>query len=355
MQDNRSFFLRLFLAFPTFIVVLAGCSSNNEASLTGAGRDWPVYLADNFSSHYSKLVEINRDNIDQLELAWEYNTGDDVSGTRSQIQCNPIIIDGILYGTSPLLKVFALNAATGEKIWDFDPRPENKFAENVNRGVSYWRQGRDKRILFSSGSDLFAINAETGRPVVSFGDSGRVSLKEGLGERSVDLYLAATSPGVVYRDLIIIGSRVSEEAGGAPGFIRAFSIHTGKLEWIFKTIPEPEEYGYDTWSTDAWKTAGGANSWAGMSLDSETGIVYIPTGSASFDFWAGTEKVQTFLRIVSWHSMPLPENGSGTIKLYTMTCGTGICLLLQTSSQSPATVKKLQRWLRSRNRVLYSC
>ena len=141
--------------------------------------------------------------------------------------------------TSPRLKVFALDAATGRQIWEFDPDPENQYAQNVNRGVSYWQKGSDKRILFTSGADLFALNAETGKPVENFGTSGRASLKEGLGDRAKDLYVVTTTPGIVYQDLIIIGSRVSEEAGGAPGYIRAFNIPTGKLAWTFKTIPKP--------------------------------------------------------------------------------------------------------------------
>ncbi len=271
-------------------LTFAACSRHGDYSSAGAGKDWPVYLGDNFSSHYSNLKEIDKHNIDQLELAWVYHTGDDVSGNHTQIQCNPIVINEILYGTTPGLKVFALNAATGVKIWEFDPDPENQYAKNVNRGVTYWQNGKDKRILFSSGPDLFELNAETGKLVETFGISGRVSLKEGLGERSKDLYVVATSPGIVYRDLIIIGSRVSEEAGGAPGYIRAFSILNGSLVWTFYTIPKPGEFGYDTWPPDAWKTAGAANSWAGMSLDSKRGIVYVPTGSAAFDFWGGNRK-----------------------------------------------------------------
>ena len=227
----------------------------------------------------------------------------------------------------PGLKVFALNAATGKRIWEFDPDPENQYAQNVNRGVSYWQNGQDKRILFTSGPELFALNAETGKLIEKFGKSGRVSLKEGLGERAKDLYVVSTTPGIVYRDLLIIGSRVSEEAGGAPGYIRAFNIPTGKLEWTFNTIPKPGEFGYDTWPPDAWQTAGGANSWAGMSLDEARGIVYVPTGSAAFDFWGGNRKgMPTFLPIVSWRSMLKQVNGSGIFRLYTTTYGTGICL-----------------------------
>jgi quinoprotein glucose dehydrogenase len=289
MHKKRCSSFFLFTVSVIIIVLLPGCNQDKRDS-AGAGKDWPVYLADNFSSHYSKLKEINRENIGQLELAWEYHTGDDVSENHSQIQCNPIIIDGIMYGTSPRLKVFALNAETGKRIWEFDPDPDNKYARNINRGVSYWQKGKDKRILFSSGTDLFALNAETGKLAEGFGTSGKASLKEGLGERSKDLYVVSTTPGIIYRDLIIIGSRVSEEAGGAPGYIRAFSVQTGRLEWTFNTIPKPGESGYDTWPADVWQTTGGANSWAGMSLDKKRGIVYIPTGSASFDFWGGNRK-----------------------------------------------------------------
>jgi quinoprotein glucose dehydrogenase len=290
MQNKLSGFFRSMMLLAAGVTVFTGCTMNKGKELTGAGKDWPVYLGDNFSSHYSKLTEINGDDVGQLELAWEYHTGDDVSMNRTQIQCNPIIIDGILYGTSPRLKVFALNGATGERIWEFDPEPENQYAKNVNRGVSYWQKGGDKRILFTSGPDLFELNAETGKPIETFGLSGRASLKEGLGERAKDLYVVTTTPGIVYKDLLIVGSRVSEEAFGAPGYIRAFDIPTGKLAWTFNTIPKPGEYGYDTWPPDAWKTAGGVNCWAGMSLDITRGIVYIPTGSASFDFWGGNRK-----------------------------------------------------------------
>lgn len=290
MQREVSLIVRVLVSFLLITCIITGCSPLKEKDTQGAGKDWPVYLADKSGSHYSNLNEITRDNIDQLVPAWQYATGDSISGNHTQIQCNPIIIDGILYGTSPSLKVFALNAATGGLIWEFDPEPENHYAKNVNRGVCYWQKGQDSRILFTSGSELLALNAETGEPVEIFGKAGRVSLKAGLGERTEDLYLAATSPGIVYDDLIIIGSRVSEEAGAAPGHIRAFSIPSGELVWTFKTIPGPGEFGYETWPPEAWKTAGGANSWAGMSLDESRGIVYVPTGSASFDFWGGNRK-----------------------------------------------------------------
>ncbi len=277
------------VVMPLFLMqgfLLTGCVEN----LSEAGENWPVYLGGNSSSQYSPLDDINTENIAELEPAWEFHCGDDVSGNDTQIQCNPVIIDGILYGTTPRLKLFALDAATGKKLWEFDPHPGVNFAMNVNRGVAYWQRGKDRRILFSAGPALYAVDAGTGMPVPSFGDSGTVSLKEGLGPGAENLYVVATSPGIVYKDLLIIGSRVMETAGAAPGFIRAFNITTGKLAWVFHTIPQPGEFGHDTWPDTAWKTAGGANAWSGMSLDPERGIVFIPTGSAAFDFWGGNRK-----------------------------------------------------------------
>jgi len=254
------------------------------------GTDWPVYLGGKNSCQFSLLTQINTGNIRDLKPVWEYRSENGRHGENTQIQCNPIIYGGILYATSPKLKVFALNAATGEEIWTFNPNRQENFAANVNRGVTFWHDGPDKRILFTAGSDLFALNAESGKLVSSFGEGGKVSLKQGLGENTEDKYVVATSPGIVYKNLLIIGSRVSENAGAAPGFIRAFNIKTGNLEWVFNTIPQPGEFGYETWPEEAWKEAGGANSWAGMSLDEGRGIVYVPTGSAAFDFWGGNRK-----------------------------------------------------------------
>lgn len=286
MSRKSSLAGMIFLQAATVVIYsVTGCSK--PVANAGAGRDWPVYLGDKFSSHYSLLTEINTKNIENLDFAWSYHTGDDISDNHSQIQCNPLVVEGILYGTSPKVKVFALNAATGQRLWEFDPDPLDRFARNVNRGVSYWKEDKDERILFTSGAYLYALDAKTGLRIQTFGDHGRVSLKEGLGKRSADLYVVATTPGIVYHNLLIIGSRVSENAGGAPGSIRAFNILSGKLQWVFNTIPKPGESGYDTWPDGAWQTAGGANSWAGMSLDEERGIVFVPTGSAAFDFWGG--------------------------------------------------------------------
>jgi quinoprotein glucose dehydrogenase len=286
---------RIPIIFSWFLVYLFfgfGCSDNRNQISVDSETAWPVYLGDNASSQYSPLDQINTENVHLLEPVWEYKTEKLKKDDRTQIQCNPLIIDGILYGTSPKLRVFALNAATGKRIWEFNPSQEINFAMNVNRGVTWWSEGSDKRIFFTAGAVLYALNAETGKLVSSFGQQGKVSLKEGLGENAADRYVVATSPGIVYNDLIILGSRVSENVDAAPGHIRAYHVKTGKLEWVFHTIPQPGEFGYETWPEDAWQYVGGANNWAGMSLDEERGIVFIPTGSAAFDFWGGNRKGQ---------------------------------------------------------------
>ena len=250
-------------------------------------RGWPTYQGDLGRNQYSSLKQIDKANVERLQVAWNYHTGD-IRGNRSQIQCNPIIIDNVLYGTSPKIKLFALNAVTGGLLWEFDP--DLDFSPHPNRGVTYWRSGRDMRIFFTAGSLLFAINANTGKPVVTFGTEGVTSLKKGLGPRSADLYVVSTTPGVIYKDLLIIGTRVSEGADAAPGYIQAFNARTGNIEWVFHTIPKPSEFGYDTWPEDAYTRIGGANAWAGISLDEKRGVIYAPTGSASFDFWGGNRK-----------------------------------------------------------------
>ena len=215
--------------------------------------EWRVYGGSSENTRYSSLTQIDTSNIGKLQVAWVYNTGDADSINHSQIQCNPIVVDGVLYATSPRLKLLALDAATGKLKWAFNPADSNQnksfsdFIMNNNRGVTYWQEGDDKRIFYVAGSILYAINASTGNLIGNFGTDGRVDLHEHLGMDAKDLYVAATSPGIIYKDLFIIGSRVSEGSDAAPGHIRAFDARTGKQRWIFHTIPHPGEYGYDSW------------------------------------------------------------------------------------------------------------
>lgn len=268
------------------LALLTSCHTNYEI-VVEAGDDWPAYSGGKGAAQYSPIDQINRENVQELKVAWKFATGDADPNNKSQIQCNPIIIDGILYGSSPKLKIFAVDAATGEQKWLYDPSANIQFGMNVNRGVTYYKANHQERIFFTAGPELFCLNAKTGQLVNDFGDQGRVSLKKGLGEDAQERYVVSTSPGVVYKDKIIYGTRVSENADAAPGSIRAFNVGTGDLEWVFHTIPQPGEVGYDTWPTEAYKNIGGANAWAGVSLDESRGIVYVPTGSAAFDFWGG--------------------------------------------------------------------
>ena len=270
-----------------------GAFTGCNTSETGDYKTWETYLGDKTASHYSSLSQIDSSNVKQLKIAWQYHTGDADAQTHSQIQCNPIIINGVLFGTSPKLKLFALDAATGKQKWLFDPFADTtKKAEvNANRGVTYWKDGDDKRIFFSAGSFLYAINAETGQLILSFGNQGKIDLHDGLDRDVKSLYVVSTTPGAIYKDLLILGTRVAEGGDAAPGHIRAYDVRTGKRKWIFHTIPQPGEYGYDSWENkDAWKYIGGVNNWAGMTVDEKRGVVYLSIGSATFDFYGGLRK-----------------------------------------------------------------
>lgn len=252
-------------------------------------HNWLATGSDRGNTRYSPLRQIDRDNVANLHVAWTYHTGD-LPERGGQIQATPIVIDGILYTTTPALAVVALRADSGTLLWRFEPpasRSRGPSWSRVNRGVVYWADGDDTRILYSAGRYLYAVDARTGRGIPTFGQSGAVDLAQGLSRDIGDAFLVASSPGVIHEDLLIQGTRVDEGDGAAPGDVRAYDVRTGALRWIFHTIPHPGEFGYDTWPPDAWKTAGGANSWAGMAVDARRGIVYVPTGSATPDFYGG--------------------------------------------------------------------
>ncbi|MFN0120437.1 MAG: PQQ-binding-like beta-propeller repeat protein [Blastocatellia bacterium] len=247
-------------------------------------REWKQFGGGPDNIHYSTLSQITPENVSHLRVAWQYDSGDQFPG--SEMQCNPIVVDGVLYATSPKLRVLALDAATGQLKWSFDPhegkRPLGKMR---NRGVMYWSSGADKRIIFGYRTWLYALDATNGQLVKSFGDNGRVDLREGLGRDPAGMAISATTPGVIYQDMLISPTMVSEGLPSGPGHIRAFDLRTGKIRWIFHTIPQPGEFGYDTWPRDAYQYSGGANNWPGMALDEKRGLVYVPTGSAAYDFY----------------------------------------------------------------------
>ena len=248
------------------------------------GVDWPVYGGGPASIRYSSLTQINRENVKNLRVAWTFDASDGVE--TSELEVNPIVVGGVLYATTVSLHVVALNAATGEQVWRFDPYGGRKVrgGGGRTRGVTYWSDGRDERIFVGVHQFLYALDAKTGRPVATFGNGGRIDMRDGLrpGER---LMVSLGTPGIVYKDLLIVGSRTAENLPTPPGDVRAYDVRTGALRWTFHTIPRPGEFGYETWPTDAWQYTGAANNWTGMSLDEQRGLVFVPTGSAADDYY----------------------------------------------------------------------
>ncbi len=262
--------------------LIFSCSDKSDVN-------WPVYLGDYGFFNDTAGTEINKDNVSDLQVAWTYQGGKADPENRSQIQCNPLIVDGVLYGSTASLRFIALNAATGELIWTYNPFDSDfqNFGMGVNRGLIFWESPdkQERRLYFAAGPYLHCVNADDGKLVSSFAEGGKLSLNTGLDRDVEDRFVLSNTPGVIFEDKIIIGTRVDETSGAAPGHIRAFNIHTGERAWIFHTIPHPGEYGHDTWPEEAWKEIGGANAWTGMALDPKRGYVFVPTGSASYDFY----------------------------------------------------------------------
>ena len=274
------------------ITLFTSCSNSVSDDYSG----WANYGGTKDANRYSSIDQINLENVTGLEEAWVFNTGDKDTANRSEMQCNSIVIDQTLYVTSSKFKLFALDPTSGKQKWVFDPsaNSDEKMGFGINRGLMYWQdeKGTDKRIFYGAASKLYAVNAINGDLIKDFGNGGSIELKEGLDiPESQDGSLLLKTPGVIFKDLLIVGMSLSEDADALPGHVRAFDVRTGKRQWIFHTIPQPGEFGYDSWEDkESWKNIGGANNWTGMSLDEQRGIVYVPTGTASPDFYGGTRK-----------------------------------------------------------------
>lgn len=241
---------------------------------------WPVYNGGPDGDHYSQLKQINRVNVQRLKVAWSFDAGE-----MGGIEDNPLVVGRTLYAYTPTQKVVALDAATGRLKWKFDAGVAG--GTQPARGMAYWTDGKEGRIFAGVMNFLYCLDPETGKPIASFGESGRIDLRKDLRGDFEKQSIVLTTPGVIYKNLIIVGGRNPETHPAPPGDVRAFDVRTGKLVWSFHTIPHPGEPGYETWPPEAWKTAGAANNWAGMALDRKRGIVYVPTGSAVFDFYGG--------------------------------------------------------------------
>ena len=246
---------------------------------TGAEQytTWRTYGGTPDQIRYSTLRQIDRTNVSRLEVVWTYDANE-----SGGLQTQPIVVDGVLYGNTPSHKVIALNAGTGELLWTFEAMIKSTGA---NRGLMYWADGADRRVYAAVDQFLYALDAKSGKPVSAFGENGRIDLRRDLGRDPAQQSVRLTSPGVVYKDLLIIGGRVSEGLPSSPGDVRAYDARTGQLRWSFHTIPHPGEPGHETWSPESWRENGGANNWPGMALDSARGVVYVPTGSAAADFY----------------------------------------------------------------------
>ncbi len=272
---------------PFLFLLALSCKNSDQKTY----EEWNVYGSEGNSRH-SSLQQINTENADKLTVAWTFSTGESDPNNSMQLQCSPIMVNRKLYFTSAKGKVFCVDATTGKELWHFDALHDST-ANETSRGVVYWESGdkKDKRIFFSARSFLYALQADSGSLMLDFADSGKTDLRKGLDRELSSQFVIATTPGVIFKNLLIQGSRVHEGPGkSAPGHIRAFNVVTGKQEWIFHTIPHPGEFGYETWPPDAWKTVGGANAWSGMTIDQKREMVYVPLGSPSYDFYGADRK-----------------------------------------------------------------
>jgi quinoprotein glucose dehydrogenase len=276
------------ISFLLLMIIFLGCKNSDPNHLYA---EWRIAGGTNELTHYSSLTQIDTNNVNQLQVAWVYHSEKNDSTQFGSMQCNPIIIGNILYGVSPKLKLFAIDAATGLQQWQFDPTDSiankswHRRSVNMNRGVAYWEEGNDKRIIYTVGSVAYEVNADNGKLIPSFGKNGGINLNLGLDRNESTVFVAPTSPVTVYKNLFFLSGMVGDET---PGHIRAFDVKTGKQQWIFHTIPYPGEPGFETWEdSTAYKYLGSTNSWAGFSLDKKRGILFAPIGNPTNDFYGG--------------------------------------------------------------------
>lgn len=285
-----------------------GFLSSGAPPDSSSAKEWRFYGGDPGGTRFSSLDQINRCNVTRLQPAWTYRTGELELGLgdlqarqKPAFECTPLVVDGVLYLTTPSSRVIALDATTGKEIWKFDPqagRPKRRFLQH--RGVSYWEgppvdgNQTEKRILYGTlDARLYSLDAATGQPCAEFGEGGYIDLRKGAADKWPDGMYTVTSPPAIFKNLVITGARVPEGPGHGPsGVVRAFDIRSGKMVWKFYAVPQAGEVGNETWEGESWKDRTGGNVWSVISVDAERGMVFLPIGAAGYDFYGGDRKGQ---------------------------------------------------------------
>lgn len=260
------------------VLLMMACQQASRPSQNPTSLDWSVTGGDEGVTRFSKADEITKENVSKLKVAWVYHSGN----SKGNIQMNPLVVEGIMYVTTPDHEIIAVNAKTGQEIWRHNPARKGERLGGINRGIAFWKEGSDRRLLFTANNYLVAIDARTGKSIESFGQEGRVDLNEGLVRPASEMKITAPASPVVYRNTIIVGCM----SWSAPANVSGFDVKTGKRTWLFNTIPQPSEPGYETWGdADFWREGAGVNVWGGLSVDTELGMVYFATGQPKNDFY----------------------------------------------------------------------
>src|SRR3989442_88863 len=287
------------MRYTCIVMLIVSMTSLGAQRLSQAMIEWPYYGGDQAQSKYSLAADITPKNVGQLGVAWEWRHGDmpfPQYGTRpGNFEVTPLMIDNVLYLSTPYTRVVALDAESGQQLWAFDPKiyidGQGSAIDFTHRGVAVWREGGSSRVFLNSRDRLYALDARTGSPIATFGQGGSVSLVEDLGGTIPKLFARQTWPPVVYKNLVIVGSSRPDRLqfkGDPPGTVQAFDVNTGKRAWVFFTIPRSADaFGAETWANESWKYTGHANVWATMSVDESRGLVYVPTSTPSGDYWGG--------------------------------------------------------------------